>query len=234
MPTLPLFWAIRAEKHYGCSSELVSITELSPHLFCYRFFSEALAERKYETGMEVEFRVKDGHFRHYTASLFDPENGLLEIIFETRADGPGTEWVKNLKVGDEVLVIGPGGGVNFDKDRNPIVLGDVNALGLFVSLAQQGHRIIGAVEAPKEDFAAIQKLLPDVAVYEHSPQSRRGDGLAHWLAMNIDSLSPEQHRLYLAGHAPSIKLLRRELRELGWPRNALSLKAHWQENKRGL
>jgi hypothetical protein len=54
-----------------------------------RFQGEGLLGIRFTPGQEVEFRVDQRCFRHYTAAAFDSLLGEVDVVFYLHGDGPG-------------------------------------------------------------------------------------------------------------------------------------------------
>jgi NADPH-dependent ferric siderophore reductase len=237
MPSLPAPLAARAERWFGRPATVVEITELSPGLVRVGFAGPHWPGRSWVRGQEVEFRVGDREFRHYTPADVDPGSGRFDVVFVRHGDAPGTAWLAGLRVGSEVGVMGPGGGLRREPDRRELFLGDATTLGLFAALIPTSGDASGAVEVPAEDVAAAAALVPDLAVVVTG--AAHGSALDSWLGAHADDLvrgqEPPPEQACLAGHVGTIDLLRRRTRtEFGLPRRAVATKAHWTEGRRGL
>lgn len=237
MPSLPAPLAARAERWFGRPAAVVEVTELSPGLVRVGFLGPHWRGRPWIRGQEVEFRVGDREFRHYTAADVDPDRGRFDVVFVRHGEAPGTAWLAGLDVGTEVGVMGPGGGLRRGLDRRELFLGDATALGLFAALIPTAGDARGAVEVPAADVAAAAALVPDLAVV--ATGAAPGSALDSWLGVHADDLvrndDPPPDQACLAGHVGTIDLLRRRIRtELGLPRRAVVTKAHWTEGRKGL
>lgn len=137
-----------------------------------------LADRSWTPGQEIEFRVAEREFRHYTAAAIT--GGTVEVLFALTAPGPGTAWARALRPGDDTGgLLGPGGGVRRDPARHELFLGDASTIGLFAALLRDATDAVGAVEVPAADLAAAAGLLPGLDVV--AAGSEPGDALRGWL-----------------------------------------------------
>lgn len=229
MPTLPSpRLAGAAERWFGRPGTVVSLDEPAPGLRRVGFEVPALRDKPWTRGQEIEFRVSERGFRHYTMCAVDPGSGLLEVLFALAADGPGTRWARGLALGDPVAVMGPGGGVRRQAGERELFLGDSTALGLFHALAPTAAEATGAVEVPADTVPAARALLPGLDVLTEGAEP--GEALLGWLGA-LDAPPP---RACLAGHAGTLQDLRRLLRERGLGRSAIATKAYWATGRAGL
>jgi NADPH-dependent ferric siderophore reductase len=235
MPELPAFLSKRMERWFARPARVGAVEDLAPGLRRVYFEGAALRGVKYRPGQEVEFRVSETEFRHYTPALFDAERGLCEILFYLHGLGPGSAWASRLQGGLAANILGPGGGIALDPNaRTHILLGDETCLGLFTALIRalpESVTITGAVEIDEgnEGWLALTGLLLDPAV---RTGGARGQALASWVER---SLPASDAVVYLAGHTGSIVALRRLLVErLNFHRRQIRTKPYWADGRHGL
>ncbi|MGL5816047.1 MAG: siderophore-interacting protein [Phycicoccus sp.] len=183
MPTLPSpTLAGATERRFGKPGVVVEVERLSPGLRHVVLEVPALLGRPPMDGKDIEFRVDDRSFRHYTVYRHDPSTGRIEIVLATAADGPGTAWVMALGAGDPVLVLGPGGSIRGIRrmPRGPhLALGDTTAIAL-LSAHTRDRPSTGAIEVPGPDAAATAALAPHLEVLLAGRQP--GQALDSWLS----------------------------------------------------
>jgi NADPH-dependent ferric siderophore reductase len=207
MPSLPAPLAARAERWFGRPATVLAVEDLSPGLVHVAFVGDAWRGRDWIRGQEVEFRVAGRDFRHDIPAEVDPGVGRFDVVFVRHGEGPGTAWLTGLASGQEVGVMGPGGGIRRDPDRRE----------LFLGAAARLVPTLDVVVAGDEPGAALDTWL-DAHLYA----VRTGD-------------APPPERACLAGHTGTITALRRRVRaEFGLARTAVSTKVHWADGRRGL
>jgi NADPH-dependent ferric siderophore reductase len=232
MPEMPAFLANVMEPRFARPAQVTDVVELAPELRRVRLEGPALRGVSFRPGQEVEFRVSERHFRHYTPAVFDAEAGALEIVFYLHGGGPGSRWAEGLRHDQRVGVLGPGGGLSLRAARRHVLLGDETALGLFACLAAAApRRCTGAVEVRPGG-----RSWPFMAGLEFPGVERtggRGDALLGWL--DGSGLTPDDYTcFYLAGHAGTLVRVRERLLRAGWSRRSVRTKAYWADGKRGL
>lgn len=237
MPALPTRVAATAERWFGRPATVTTATDLSPGLRHVTLDVPDLARKHWEPGRDIEFRVSEREFRHYTAMNIDPATGAVDVVFGLTATGPGTAWARRLQPGDQIGLMGPGGGLKRPGDAaRELFLGDATALGLGAALLRENGPLTGAVEVPPADLAAAADLLPGLDVLAAGPTP--GGALATWLEGHLQptagssTLLPE--RACLVGHAQSIQHQRELLRTAGMTRRSIVTKAYWATGRRGL
>jgi NADPH-dependent ferric siderophore reductase len=232
VPTLPASLADRAERWFGHPVTVTAAESLSPNLRRITFSGEAMRDRSWRPGDEVQFRVADRHLRHYTPSRFDGRNGIFEIITFIRPGGPGSTWAAGLRPGSRVSVIGPNSGLRFRADHHqPLLVGDATAIGLFQALTQAsaGRPPAGTIEVPAADRTATTEMTPHLTVLTEGTEP--GDALLAWARDFTDTAA---RRAYLAGHAQTLQRLRTILRTRGIARDRIATKAFWATGRTGL
>lgn len=176
MPSLPAAVAGRAERMFGHPLKVHVLQEVSPGLVRLVLRGDAVTRRRMRAGGEVEFRVNDRDFRHFTVAGSDLRRGTVEVLLSTaRPPGPALTWLRGLNVGADVLMMGPGHPVRVSGPT--AVLGDLTAVGFargLLELARAGTSVLhGAVEVPAADLRAVADLLPGVDVCPPPSPGRR-------------------------------------------------------------
>lgn len=232
MPEMPAFLANVLEPRFARPARVMEIVDLAPMLRRVRLEGSALQGVAFLPGHEIEVRVSERAFRHYTPSSFDTARGALEIVFYLHGQGPGSSWASALSLGQQVNVLGPGGSLRLQEARRHVFLGDETALGAFVCMARSARgEIVGAIEVDRGNEGwpnAAGLALPAVARV-----GLRGDALLEWLRAHMPSVESDVC-FYLVGHAASIVRLRAALLDGGWSRRSVRTKPYWADGKRGL
>ncbi|NTX54999.1 siderophore-interacting protein [Myxococcus sp. CA039A] len=235
MPEMPAVLANTLMPWFAKPSHVARVETLAPRLRRVRFEGESLRGVVHEPGQEVEFRVSETAFRHYTPSMMDPVTGAMEVVFFLHGQGPGSAWAEALQPGDTADILGPGGRLGVDEEAPAhVFLGDETCLGLFQAMIRalpSPLRLLGAIEVEPGAEDWLERVgVPLTAVTREHGQPR-GEALRAWLGRNVLPGAT----CYLAGHAGSIVTLRKELLERhGVSRRSVRSKAYWADGKRGL
>lgn len=175
--------------------------------------------------------------RTYTPLNWDPSAGTTQILAFAHGQGPGSEWARNLKVGDHCHLLGP----RRSLDPSPlpahlIVFGDETSIGLAKAL--QEARLPGTVrtflevDSADETNAVVDTLaLRNAQLIERSTSGTTNDAVLR--AMGIRMIDID-HGFVLTGKAQSIQALRADLKAMGIPTSNIMTKAYWAPGKRGL
>jgi NADPH-dependent ferric siderophore reductase len=186
-------------------------------------------------GHEIQFRVAPTLARRYTVrTVGGPDAERIGILVATDAAGPGTTWIRHLRVGAEATVLAGWHRPLREHGTRRLYLGDGSALGAIDGYARDGDEPIVTVEVPADAVAPLADRWPR---YRFLPAAAApGDALQAWLehAAGDGELASLDGALLL-GHAQSIQRQRRALvdgRIL--PRRAITTKPYWATGKAGL
>ncbi|GAA2393171.1 siderophore-interacting protein [Nonomuraea africana] len=167
--------------------------------------------------------------RTYTVRAWDPEAVELTIDFVVHGDeGLAGPWAEAARPGDELYLIGPGGGYAPSPEADwHLLVGDESALPAIAASLEALPRgatahVFIEVEGPEEE----QKLDAPV-VYVHREGAARG----HRLVEAVRGLHFPSGRVhaFVHGEAACVKELRRFLRvEKEIPLDRLSISGYWR------
>jgi len=216
-----------------------SIAYLTPGVKKINFKGD-FSSANFQIGYAVSFRVNDHDHRNYTPTYFDQEKGICEIIFHLHGNGPGSTYIDNLKIGDQLKVLAPRGREFYQQDKSfHIMFGDETAIGLFQSLIAainlKKQHYVGIVELDEENLTIAAKTGLELASVLKSP--------LHPAKNTVDSLNLLQTTLpeffhhgifYLVGNTSSIQVLKKSLREMGVSMKNIKTQAYWAAGKIGL
>ncbi|MEU4696548.1 siderophore-interacting protein [Nonomuraea dietziae] len=167
--------------------------------------------------------------RTYTVRVWDPAARELTIDFVVHGDeGLAGPWAEAARPGDELYLLGPGGGYAPSPDADwHLLAGDESALPAIAASLEAlpsgaTARVFIEVEGPEEE----QKLDMPV-VYVHRQGGPRGDRLVE-AVRGLDFPSGRVHA-FVHGEAACVKELRRFLRvEKEIPLDQLSISGYWR------
>lgn len=176
--------------------------------------------RSHFDGQEVEFRVSERAFRHYTPARFDPERGALDIVFFLHGEGPGTTWVRKLRQGQQANVWAPEADSRFCKVPRPTCC-SVTRRRWDCSPACQPRRLDDVSarwrsQTERKGSPAWPSLI-GLELPAVQRTGARGDALVRWIETN-DIARSHDVCFYLAGHTGSIVQIREHLLHRGWPK----------------
>lgn len=171
--------------------------------------------------------------RTYTVRQYDASAGELALDFVCHGDeGLGGPWAKAAKPGDELLLLGPGGGYAPDDAADwHLLAGDESALpAIAVALEQL------------PPGAAAHVFLEVAGPQEQQPLATKADAQIHWLyreagddivaAVREFEFPNGQPQAFVHGEAGFVRELRRHLlAERGVAKDRLSVSGYWRKGK---
>lgn len=121
-----------------CSSGRVLAIRVWQPAYMYEIdvYIPSINMSSWNTVKRVKCRVELLTYRDYTPANWLPDKNICTLYIEAGHDGPGSRWVKKLKIGDEIL-FGAAHAMNPpSRSENILCLGDGSALGHFMALSQ--------------------------------------------------------------------------------------------------
>lgn len=196
---------------------------------------------KFTPGNVIEFRVTDTDFRHYTISNFDKEKGICEMLVYLHGQSVGCKWIENLKAGDSLKMMGPGGKLSYQFSfQQHFVFGDETSLGLILCMEEAALKnkqsFFGLIELEKKHLEWINylnsKSINSAESCFENPAKPCIDllnNMENYFGENIDDTC-----FYLTGRAKSIQAFRKFLTEKGISYKQIKTEPYWAEGKKGL
>ena len=171
--------------------------------------------------------------RSYTVRDFDRAAAELTLDFVVHGDaGLAGPWAAAARVGDEVLLLGPGGGYAPDAtaDRH-LLVGDASAVpAIAVALERLTPEAVGDVVVEVHDATEEVPLAAPAGVtvtWVHSDDERPGTRLVD--AVRGLPWSDVDLQAFVHGEASAVRELRRYLRtERGMGLDRLSISGYWR------
>ena len=171
--------------------------------------------------------------RSYTGRAFDAATLELTLDFVVHGDaGIAGPWAAEAVPGDEILLLGPGGGYSPDpRAAHHLLVGDASALpAIAVALERMPAHAQGQVviEVPgPEDELELAAPAGMRVLWVHQGSERPGDLLA--AAVRTLPWPDSDVQAFVHGEAGAVKELRRYLRlERGMDLDRLSISGYWR------
>ncbi|GAB1516914.1 siderophore-interacting protein [Actinophytocola sp. KF-1] len=219
------------------------VDDLTPRTRRIRIVGDALRGLDWTPGQHVRVLVGDlrsaqnwlhglrDTLRTYSVWDHDPAGRLELCVLDHDGDGPGVRWARAVRVGHRVAFTRPEGRLVL-ADRAPyhVFVGDETAAVAFGAMLRAlpgSARVHGIVEVDgPEDHLPLSRAV----VWVH-----RTAGSSVTDAVRALELPDEPGVAYVAGEARACQAVRRHLvRERGWSRKEVVVKAFWAPGKRGL
>lgn len=203
------------------------MTWLSEHFVRFDVEGAQLANVRFVPGDKVQLFL-GSDMRTYTPVEWPSDGKTYFVGYVHGAETPGTQWLRALKVGDEVPLFGPRRSIDASDLPGPLLLiGDETSVAVAAALtrAKLDRHVTVLLEAnhPEETKRVAQTLgLSNVTVTE------RGKLDAPLLAQLDVGATP-----IFTGRAATIQELKKTLRQQQRVVGGLT-KAYWAEGKRGL
>jgi NADPH-dependent ferric siderophore reductase len=223
--------------------EVVELSALSPNFRRMILTAPGLDGLLYTAGQDLMFRVprqdRDVTNRRYTIRRFDPKRSEVTIDVSLHGAGPGTDWVRNARVGDQIDAIGPRGKITprLEAEWHLFVGDDTGMPGALA--------MIDAIPATSTIVAVLDVDTPEDEqkpdVQENSNReihwvhrlgrSVPGDGAPLREALAELKLRAGVGHAYVAAELAVVRDLQELLIDRGFQSDQISAKAYW---RRGL
>jgi NADPH-dependent ferric siderophore reductase len=189
----------------------------------------------WQPGHEIQFRVTPTLSRRYTVNaVHGPDGDEISILVATDADGPGTRWIRELRVGAAVPVLCGRHHALREVGYQRLYLGDSSALGTLDAYAARSRVAVVALEVHPAAVAQLSERWPH---YCFLPATRQpGEALNAWLELSHhEGALTHLDGALLLGHAQSIQQQRKILVDgLALPRQTITTRPYWADGKHGL
>lgn len=174
--------------------------------------------------------------RTYTPIDWDATAGRTRILGYSHGDGPGSAWLRALKIGDDCDLFGPRASLDLRRLTGKIaVFGDETSIGLGQALAQQDRTRSISCYYEVNDTAAAEQVVTVLNVANVTVLERQQDN-AHLLQMTgvLPELVRADTSFVLTGKAATVQHLGRDLKRHGVTTNLIATKVHWAPGKTGM
>lgn len=242
MPKIPRWMANAMEALFSGSYHkvrLMHIKPLAPQLIQLRFEGDFNASKiAFTPGNVIEFRVSDTEFRHYTPSSFNKEAGICETIVYLHDKGPGSKWLGQLREGDTLKLLGPGGRMKMNTAAFAhFAFGDETSLGLMkciASAAEKAHQsctCIAELDAAHMDWP--QHLDLSIKAVPKNAAAQQ-DAVFAEIQLFLQQIYKNEAAFYLSGNASSIQAVRKYLLSQNIKAAQIQSDPYWAAGKTGL
>lgn len=240
MPRMSKWMGDISEKLFSSYYKSTVVSEIEYYdkkLKRVRYQGEGLKNVDWQPAQEIEFRVTDTEYRHYTPMLWNEQEGYTDVIFYLHNRGPGSLWADNLKVGDEVMLIGPAGKFVAKKSHKKVVMiGDETSLSTYYgmqTLLKPNNETICVLEV-YEDALKWAEMIGLEATMLNTSTSQVGKKSEAWLKDFLERKDAREYVYFLSGNANTIKILRRMLVKRIVPSKQIFTHPYWAKGKKGL
>lgn len=223
--------------------EVVETGDLAPGLLRVILAAPDLGDLRYTAGQDLMFRVPrpDGIVtnRRYTIRRFDSTRAQVTIDVSLHGAGPGTDWMRRARVGEQIDAIGPRGKITprHEADWHLFIADETGmpgALAMIDSLpASSTVHAVFEVDAPESEQVSDAPGNPQLAVRWLHRLGRSEPGntaILHGAIAELRLPAGAGHA-YIAAESGVVRDLRGLLIDRGLMTEQVSAKAYW---RRGL
>jgi NADPH-dependent ferric siderophore reductase len=234
VPRSPALLGNIIQASLGRHANVLAVTEPAPGFLEIKLHADPPAGG-WHPGHEIQFRVTPTEGRRYTVhTVSGTHEDLIDILVATDANGPGTDWIRALRPGAEIILLASRYVPLRGETNSRLYLGDGSTLGTIDAYARSDHDARAVIEAPQHAITSLAHNFPRIR-FVHA-MGTPGDALQQWLHAAVEDGSlAHLAGVHLLGHAQSIQRQRRTLLdEQVFDRRAISSRPYWATGRRGL
>ncbi len=222
--------------------EVIASAAVSPNVHRLVLTAPGLGGLQYRPGQDLMLRIPGDRAavtnRRYTIRKLDRARPAVTIDASLHGTGPGTDWMRTVRLGDTIDAIGP---------RGKITLHEGADWHLFVGDETGMPGALAMIEALAGDTTAIALLEVDSAADEQRPENEQLRGLdIQWLHRLGRSVPGEPELLvsaatgcalpsgsghaYIAAEKGVVRAVEAALAQRGLTSERISTKAYWRRD----
>lgn len=199
--------------------------------------SQAFKDVAWIPGQKLQVAMSSAFLaRTFTPMEWDAAEGRTRILGYAHGNGPGSEWIRRVGVGDECDVFGPRSSLKVNNGlRSIAVLGDETSIGLAYSLLHEEPTRTVRCLLEVNDIESVRHVATYVGMGDAALVRKRDDD-SHFqeIEAKLQPLVAADPAFVLTGRAAFIQRLRRVLQGLGVGSSRLITKPHWAPGRTGL
>jgi NADPH-dependent ferric siderophore reductase len=223
--------------------EVIEAGALTPTLHRVVLTAPGLDGLRYMPGQDLMLRVPQGSDRvvnrRYTIRSFEATRAAVIIDVSLHGAGPGTDWIRGARIGDQIEAIGPRGKITLRENADwHLFVGDETGLPGALAMIEalpSASRATALLEidtpADEQEPNAPQTSRLDLRWLHRSGRSVPGDASLVLEALSDIALPSGLGHAYVATEAGVVRSVQRVLAERGLQQDQISAKAYW---RRGL
>lgn len=224
------------QKLFTRSAHVVDIVDIGSAFRIITLGGDGLRHVAWTPGDKLQVQLGGWVQRTYTPIDWDPVAGRTRILVCLHAGGPGTQWARMVRKGDDCILFGPRKSIQpvpLSASASVIVFGDETALGLAAALNGPATHVLLEVASVDQATPVLRHLGLDRA---HACARVDGDAHLALLETRLASLlmTDPGAEIILAGRAAGIQHMTRFLRQAEVGAGRRQSKAYWAPGKKGL
>jgi ferric-chelate reductase (NADPH) len=200
--------------------------------------SESLKNLSWTPGDKIQVMLGGWVKRAYTPADYDPALGSFKILVHLHAGGPGTQWARTVKVGDNCAVFGPHGSIDLSRIQRPAVFfGDETTFGLAKALQATAAKVEGIKFLFELSFAAESLDVLELLGMPNASHCIRHEDEDYFSILErqmSELLDIHPKQFVLSGRSTAIQRLRSMLRRRGYGSSQFMTRPYWAPGKNGL
>lgn len=216
--------------------QVTGVQQLTP-AFCHIELSgESLRGLSWSPGDKLQIKLDEGlASRTYTPIHWDAEEGSVSLLCFCHGDGPGRDWVRHVRPGEQRHVFGPRSSLQIPPQGPLVVFGDETSVALAAACAAyraaaEPELVMEAGDVTEMEDILARLELPAAAVIRRRQDDAHLDEVVRaLLTLNVPATT-----FLLTGKATSIQYVLRALKAAGIPAGRIRSKAYWAPGKIGL
>ena len=220
------------QKLFTRRAHVLEIVDIGSAFRIITLGGDALRHVAWTPGDKMQVQLGGWVQRTYTPIDWDPIAGRTRILVYLHADGPGTQWARMVRKGDDCVLFGPRKSVQAVAS-SAIMFGDETSLGLAAALSGTGMHLL--LEMSERDQA--MPVLGYLGLVSAHVCSRREDD-AHLTELEAQLstllMTDPAAEIVLTGRAAAIQHMTRFLRQTEVGTGRRQSKAYWAPGKKGL
>lgn len=242
MPHLPK-WIVDSMENLMSSkffdAHIVSIFYLNPEIVKITFKAD-LINMDFFPGWPFMSRVGSKDLRHYTASSFNKETGLFDIIYHLHGEGPGSDLAANIHTGDVIRMGVPAGKKMYvPESKHHFFFGDetsISFMTILINNIQIDNGVYKGILELKDENLTLKNVIDlDLEIVRRTPEYPGMNAINYLQQISNERDFPlEKTIFYLTGNVASIQAFRKELKKIDVDSKNIKLQGYWAEGSVGL
>lgn len=199
--------------------------------------SHAFKDVAWMPGQKIQIAMGSAFIaRTFTPMEWDAAEGRTRILAYAHGNGPGSDWIRRVGVGDECDVFGPRPSLKVGNGSKSIaVVGDETSIGLAYSLLHEEPTRSVRCLLEVNDIQSARQVATQLGLADAALVRRMNDDShCQEIETKLRSFAAADTAFVLTGRAPFIQRLRRALKDAGVSSSRLVTKPHWAPGRTGL
>lgn len=180
---------------------------------------------KWEAATYIKVKVAEMVYRDYSPTMWDNETSTCSLIIDISHNGPGSQWVQHVKVGDRIIYLG----VTTTNHKpslsgNAFCVGDISSIGHFLAMEQlavdkvgfSGLIILNSIKQLNEFRSNYQTALIPILTRDINETQKK-----------IQEYNLTNQAVYIAGNTSVMTRLRSYIKQQQHFEGIVRLKGFW-------